>query len=230
MDSDCLICFEAHCTAECPDRKPQHCPSCHIHIRHQSDHSSVCCMKQWMFQPYKDLSAIPPLQRYIIGCNLPFRFLYDGDWRKPVEGNQLASPGYDTIIRFRNENDFSVLTGSFAPIRIAIVVKENSKFAVKLILLASRERFIVVKALRSKRSYEQIRVENDIDFGRSFKQWLASKRHGYTTTEIGSFVWIEQYIFKKIRHPGTAGVGCGRRRKRKSYCRIVWKTCSIFMV
>lgn len=147
MDADCLICFESHPTAECPDRKPQHCPNCHIHIRHQSDHSSVCCMKQWIFQPYKDFFAKPPLQRYIISCNFPFRFLSGGDWRKPFDGNQLVSPDYDTIIRFKNENDFSVLTGSFAPIRIAFVVKENSKFSVKLILLASRERFIVAKAL-----------------------------------------------------------------------------------
>lgn len=147
MDSDCLICFEDHSTADCPNRKPQHCPNCHIYIQHLSDHSSVCCMKQWSFQPYKNLTAKPPVQRYIIGCNVPLRFLYKGDWRKPFDGNELISPEYDVIVRFKNENDLSVLTRSFAPIRIALVVKENSKFITKLMLLASRHRFIVVKAV-----------------------------------------------------------------------------------
>lgn len=146
-DMDCLICLENHSTIDCPDRKPQHCPSCHIYIKQLTDHSSVCGMKLWSYQPYKDLYAAPPLERMIVSCNSPFRFLYNGDWRQPFDGQEMYSPESGIIIRFKNVNDFSCLTCAFAPVRIAVVVKEGSRFVVKLMLLASRERFIVALPL-----------------------------------------------------------------------------------
>lgn len=167
MDCDCLICFEGHLTNDCPDRKPQHCLDCHIFIKYLTDHSSLCSNKQWSYQPYKDLYATPPLQRIIFGCNSPIRFLYDGDWRKPYDGEELYSSESGIIIRFTNKNDFSCLTRTFAPIRIAVVVKEQSRFTIKLMLLASRNRFVVAKNLNEP-----------------FDRQAAKKNHQWKTTLI----------------------------------------------
>lgn len=106
-------------------------------------------MKTWIFDPYKDLYAAPPVERLIVGCNVPIRFLYDGDWRKPFDGHEMYSPEGEIIIHFKNENDFSCLTRSFAPIRIAIIVKEGSQFTMKLLLLSSRNRFVVAHRLNA---------------------------------------------------------------------------------
>lgn len=146
-DTDCLICFESHNTIDCPDRKPQHCRSCNMFIKQLVDHSTLCGMKQWYFQPYKELFATPPLQRIIVGCNYPLRFLYEGDWRKPFGGEEMFSAASGIIVRFKNNKDFSCLTRKFAPVRIAFVVKEENGFAMKLMILASRTRFIVAANL-----------------------------------------------------------------------------------
>lgn len=167
MDTDCLICFEAHSTNDCPERQPQHCPSCHIYIKLLANHSSVCSMKQWSYQPYKNLCATPPLERLIVGCNAPFRFLYDGDWRQTFDGLELYSPETGILIRFKNKNDFCCLTRSFAPIRIAFVVKEKSEFVVKLMLLASPTRFVVA-----------------VNLNEPFDRHAAQKNHQWKTTLI----------------------------------------------
>lgn len=164
---DCLICFERHSTSDCLERKPQNCPDCHNFIRRFSDHSLVCGMKRWTFQPYKHLYATPPFVRVIIGCNSPIRFLYDGNWRKPFFGEDLYSPESGAIVRFKNENDICLLSRGFAPIRIAFVVKENANFAVKLMLSSSFDRFIVAEDL-------------DEPFDRS----MAEKNHQWKTTLI----------------------------------------------
>lgn len=83
----------------------------------------------------------------LAAASSPVRFLYEGNWQKPFDGEEMYSSENGIIIRFKNENDFAVLTRSFKPIRIAVVVKENSKFVVKLILLASAEKFVVAAGL-----------------------------------------------------------------------------------
>lgn len=147
MDSDCLICFESHPTKECPERKQQNCPDCHVFIKRFADHTAICGMKTWIHQPYKDLYAMPPVERVIVGCNRPMRFFYDGCWRKFTEGAELYSAESGALIRFKTDNDFSVLTTSFAPIRILVAVRENGTFVGKLLLLSSKTRFLVAKGL-----------------------------------------------------------------------------------
>lgn len=142
-DTDCIICFEDHSPMQCPDRTPKHCSGCHYVIKHLTDHSTVCNNKQWSFQPYKNLYVSPPLERFMVSCNSPVRFLYDGDWRKAFDGSELYSPETGAIVRFTNEKDFSCLTRKFAPVRIAVVVKEQSRFMVKLMILTSRDRYLV---------------------------------------------------------------------------------------
>lgn len=142
-DTDCSICFESHVTVDCPERKPQNCPSCHLLIKRLSDHSAVCGTKQWFFRPYEELYATSPLDRAIIGCNSPIRYLSEGTWRKPFDGEELYSLETGVLVRFKSVNDFCLLTRAFAPIRIAVVVRENSNFVAKLMLLSSVNRFIV---------------------------------------------------------------------------------------
>lgn len=165
--ADCLICFESHSAEECPDRKPQHCPACHIFIKRLTDHSAICDAKDWIFEPYKSLYVMPPLPRLIFGCNSPLRYLCDGDWRKPFDGLTMYSAEAGIIVRFENENDFRCLTRCFAPIRIAIVVKENSEFNLKLMLLASRNRFVVA-----------------VNLNEPFDRHAAKKNHFWKTTMI----------------------------------------------
>lgn len=141
--ADCLICFESHTAKECPGRKPEHCSSCHIFINRLTDHSPICDTKSWIFKPYKSLYVVPPMSRLFIGCNSPFRYLCDGDWRKPFDDLQMCSPESGIIVRFEGENDIKLLTRGFAPIRIAVIVKEKAEFKLKLMLLASRSRFFV---------------------------------------------------------------------------------------
>lgn len=167
MDSDCLICFQSHSTYDCPERKPQCCPDCHLFIKHFSDHGPACGSKQWLFQPYKDLYVKIPIERVIFGCNGPVRFLYDGMWRKPFDAEELYSTESGIMIRFKNETDFAVLSSSFAPIRIAVVVKENTEFILKLMLLASHNKLIVAK-----------------NFNQRFDRVAAKTQHQYKTTLI----------------------------------------------
>lgn len=104
-------------------------------------------MKDWLFQPYKHLYASPTYKRIMVGSSVPFRVLYEGSWRKPSGIDDMYSAESGIIVRFKDEKDLSVLTRSFAPVRIAFVVKDGSKFVVKLMLLASRSRFIVATGL-----------------------------------------------------------------------------------
>lgn len=143
MDIDCLICFEPHSTEDCPERKPQNCPRCHVFIKNFSDHSTLCDLKTWVFKPFPGIYAKPPVERLIVGCNKPIRFFLGGIWKKPSDSEEMFSAESGILVRFKNESDFAILTGKFAPIRIALVVKEGSKFFVKLMLLASQKRFIV---------------------------------------------------------------------------------------
>lgn len=147
MDSDCLICFESHLTIECPERKQENCPDCHAFINRFADHTAICSKKTWIFQPYEGLYAAPPVERVIVGCNSPMRFFYDGCWRKFTEGAELYSAESAAMIRFKTDQDFSVLTTSFAPIRILVTVRENGTFVGKLLLLSSKTRFLVAKGL-----------------------------------------------------------------------------------
>lgn len=167
MDTNCLICLEPHSTKQCPERKPQNCPDCAVFIKNFSDHTSLCGMKTWIFTPYPDLYATPPLERFIIGCNSPIRFLLGGIWQKPSDGDEVYSPVSGVLVRFSNEKDFTVLTGKFAPIRIAFVVKENSQFVIKLMLLASKQRFLVAT-----------------DVNEPFDRNDAEKKHQWKTTLI----------------------------------------------
>lgn len=144
MNTDCAICLESYRTKDCPERKPENCPDCDNIIKHFSDHSAVCGRKQWIFNPYENLYATPPIDRVIVGCNASFRFLYGGLWRRPVDGIELYSAVSEIIIRFKSENDFTVSTLGFSPIRIAVVVKEEGHFMLKLMILASSERYIVL--------------------------------------------------------------------------------------
>lgn len=167
MDTDCLICFESHATYDCPERKPECCPDCHVFIKHFSDHTPACGLKQWLHQPYKNLYAKIPIKQIIVGFNAPMRFLYDGFWRKPFDGEEMFSTESDVFIRFQNENDFAVFSGSFAPIRIAVVIKDESDFSLKLMLLRSNEKFIVLKG-----------------FNQPFDRAAAKAKHQWKTTLI----------------------------------------------
>lgn len=140
---NCSICLELHSTKECPDRKPENCPDCDVFIKTFSDHTLLCGMKTWINKPYPDLYATPPLERLIVGSKAPILFLHGGIWQKLSDGDEFYSPESGILIRFKNEMDFAVLIGKFASIRIAFVVKEMSKFIIKLMILASKARFIV---------------------------------------------------------------------------------------
>lgn len=140
-----------HPTIDCPDRTKQHCPDCHVLIQHCSDHTSVCGLKTWQYNKYADLYAKQPRQRVIIGFNTPFRFLKDGSWRKGTEDLRMYSPETGAMFRFDSDSDIVLLTTSYSPIRLVIVVKEKEGetevFREKLLLLTSLKNIIVASAL-----------------------------------------------------------------------------------
>lgn len=141
-------------------------------------------MKTWTYKQFPDLYATPPLERLIIGCNGRFRFFHDGNWLKPSEGLEFHSPETGILIRFKNENDLAVLTGKFAPFRIALVVKENAQFIVKLVLLASKPRFIVAA-----------------DVNEIFNRADAAKTHLWKTTLIVAVPSTDNIVFDVMAMP-----------------------------
>lgn len=151
MDSDCLICFGNHLSADCPDKKNEHCPDCFVFIKKCSDHLTVCGLKQWLFKPYEHLYVKPPKERCIISVSSPVRFLKDGCWRKCSDGIELLSVANEALLEFRSERDLCLLSTEFAPIRIIVVVKQRvgyqDVFREKLMLLTSRKQMIVAKEL-----------------------------------------------------------------------------------
>lgn len=170
MDLDCLICFGNHYTSLCNDRKPEHCPDCHVFIRNFSDHSSICGMKTWFYRKYEHLYVKAPIERILISCNVEFRFLKDGDWRKPEQGIEMYSSHSNAIFRFINGNDLRVLCTSFTPIRIVVVVKKNGEretFMEKLLLLSSRKQMMV-----------------GVGLNKPFNRLAANENHGWKTTLI----------------------------------------------
>lgn len=184
MDSDCLIGFEPHPTSQCPERLPQNCPNFHVFIKNYSDHTAVCAMKTWLYIAYPQLYATPPLERFIVGCKTPIRYLNGGIWKKPMDRNELFSAECGILIRFKSENDFAVLTNKFAPIRIAFVVKENSNFVVKLMLLSSKQRFMVAPHVNEH-----------------FNRVTAAKSHQWKTTLIVAVTSIEDLCFDVMTLP-----------------------------
>lgn len=147
QDSDCLICFGSHASSECPERESQHCDDCHVFIRQCSDHTSLCGKKEWCFNQYEHIYVKQPQERCIIGFNSPFRFLKDGSYRKGSEGMDLYSAISGAIFHFKTDQDISLLSTSYVPVRIIIVVKDkvgdNDVFEEKLLLLTSPQRLLV---------------------------------------------------------------------------------------
>lgn len=74
-------------------------------------------------------------------------FLKDNNYRKGSEGMEFYSKQSGAIFRFKTDNDISLLSTTYAPIRIVIVVKdkvgENDVFEEKLLLLTSPQRLLV---------------------------------------------------------------------------------------
>ncbi|XP_055304000.1 uncharacterized protein LOC129569294 [Sitodiplosis mosellana] len=151
MDTDCVICFRAHLTSDCPDKKPQHCPDCFNFIRRLSNHSQICGNKAWYFKPFEDVYVKPLIERFIIGCNNAFRFLTDNNWRKTGEEIEMYSPQSDAVLRFKTDLDLAILTTSFTPIRVVVVVKQdgdkNETFHEKLMLSTSKDQMIIGSSL-----------------------------------------------------------------------------------
>lgn len=148
---DCLICFKSHPSSDCPERKPEHCAECHAFIVHSTDHSSVCGSKTWSYSKYVNLYASQPKERCILGFSVPFRFLTNGNWRKGNDGLELCSSQSGAFFRFKGESDLSLLSTSYAPVRIIVIVKdkvgENEVFREKLLLLTSPQRLMVATDL-----------------------------------------------------------------------------------
>lgn len=147
MDTDCCICFESHPSIDCPERSQRNCPDCHMLIKRFADHAPFCGMKTWIYEPYLGLYAGSLEERAVIGCNNPMRFYYEGSWRKFVVGTEMYSAECGVVFRSKTDNDFSIMTTSFAPIRIMVVVRENGTFFTKLLLLSSRGKFFVAKPM-----------------------------------------------------------------------------------
>lgn len=144
QDVDCLICFGSHASIECPERSKQHCPDCHVLVRHCSDHTPVCGSKTWIYNRFAGLYAKVPMERCIVSIDSPFRFLLDGCWRKGTDGMSIYSSETGAFFEFKSDNDLSLLSNKFVGIRIAIVVKESNKFVEKLLLLTSKSQMIGV--------------------------------------------------------------------------------------
>lgn len=151
MDTDCVICFKAHDSNRCPEKKPQHCPECFNFIRRTSDHTQICANKAWYFKPFENVYVKPLVERCIIGCNNAFRFLKDGNWRKTVEGIEMYSLQSDAVMRFKTDLNLSISTTLFTPIRMIVVVKqgddENETFREKLLLSTSEDQMIIATEL-----------------------------------------------------------------------------------
>lgn len=132
-------------TSECPERKPEHCPDCHVYIRHCADHTGVCGKKTWYFDKFANLYVKAPKERFILSSNAPIRFLKDGCWRKAADGIDLISPESGAIFRFKSEMDVSFYASAFVPVRIGIVIKEKlvDKFVQKLLLFTSKTKILV---------------------------------------------------------------------------------------
>lgn len=141
QDSDCMICFETHASSECPNRTQQHCPDCHVFIRHCSDHTSVCGKKTWAYNQYGNLYANRPSARFVIGINTPFRFFMD-NWRKGGDGFEMYSPVTGAFFCYKSDNDLVMLSRKFVGIRIKVVVKVSGKFYEKLWLVTSKDKLI----------------------------------------------------------------------------------------
>lgn len=138
-----MICFESHATNECPERKNQHCPDCHVFIRVCADHTSVCGMRTWAYKKYAHLYVKRPKERCIFNINAPFRFLLNGCWRKGNDGLVMYSPASGAFFNYRSEYDLCLLSNHFVGIRIVVVIKESGKFVEKLVLLTSKTQLIV---------------------------------------------------------------------------------------
>lgn len=147
MDSDCLICFGSHLTSECKDRKPQHCSDCHAFVNHSSDHSQICGKKDWLYRKYEDLYVKPLKERCMVTINSPFRILKDGCWRKTHDALEMYSAESGAFFQFISNNDISLLTTRFEPIRIAVVVKDkvgdSDIFDEKLLLSTCKKQIII---------------------------------------------------------------------------------------
>lgn len=172
MDTDCVICFRAHESSRCPEKKPQHCPECFNFIQRTTDHTQICGNKAWYFKPFENVYVKPLVERCIIGCNNAFRFLKDGNWRKTGEGIEMYSLQSDAVMRFKTDLDLSILTTLFASIRMVVVVKqgddENETFREKLLLTISENQMFIA-------------TELDVPF-----DWNAMKRtHMKTTLVLG---------------------------------------------
>lgn len=147
QDSGCLICWEDHGSKDCPERKPEHCPDCHIFIRICSDHSSVCGMRTWKYKKYEHLYVAEPSERCVIGFNSSFRFLKDGSWRKGNESMDMLSPISGALFRFKTDKDLALLSNTYVPVRIVIVVKAGGTCEEKLLLMTSKQRVMVATTL-----------------------------------------------------------------------------------
>lgn len=150
-DLDCLICFKSHASSVCPDRKPEHCADCHVFIVQTSDHTSVCGLKKWSHKNelYGNLVAKPLQERVILNFSSAIRVLKDGNWRKGEDGMELCSSTSGAVFRFKTRTDLCLLSVSYAPVRIVVVVKDdaNEEFREKLMLLTSPQRMMVATEL-----------------------------------------------------------------------------------
>lgn len=144
MDTDCLICMGAHQSSECKERKLQHCVSCHIYIRHCSDHSPICSHKRWIYDVYDDLYVSMPPARCNIGFNCDFRFFQNDVWRKPNEGIDAYSTGNGIYFNFTTDKDIALLSNGFVHARILVLVKDtNGDLNEKLVLMTSKMRMLL---------------------------------------------------------------------------------------
>lgn len=141
QDSDCLICFGSHATRDCHERTPNHCPDCHVLIRHCSDHAAVCGSKTWIHKTYNDLYANHLTERLVISIGAPFRFWINGCWRKAFDGIEMYST-LGAFFRFKSDQDLSLLSRIFVGIRIGFVVKIDDKLLIKLWLITSKSQFV----------------------------------------------------------------------------------------
>lgn len=191
---DCL-CYGAHHSTECGQRKLTKCFECHTPVNNTKDHAHNCGVKNWFLSRYTDVYVKIPAIRCIISFQTPIYFQLNGRLYMAGPEMKLLSFAADSYFKFESNKKVILSTTGFSRIRIPIIIQETNGSVIsnmeKLVLLTSHDRTIV--AAKGSRHVNYQNVLNDFEHNTPLVLYALSKDAGVSIDVYSSGGMINSY-------------------------------------
>lgn len=148
IGTDCVVCYGAHHSKACQQRKKSNCFECHGLAQTIDEHAESCSVKNWFIsEPIGAYIKIPAV-RCAIEFKSAFYILFGGKLQRPTNGMNLISFMADVQFKFASDSKVILCTTGFTRLRVPIFIANGNDdsttgYTEKMVLMTSHDRTII---------------------------------------------------------------------------------------